>query len=189
MEHSNPRRNTFESRPEYNQSIEDKLEECNLITDIVDDFLTTHAETASVESNVTTGPSNLLVNRLFRYIESNEPDDDIWPLTEKIVDISYSQTRDRLFTEVYRVHIGTLMHRPHRSLVPISNIYEITYFGKNRSSVTTTLMAPNLTEPNEGDFAIRPTTPYDHSVLFNDLMSLNAFLEAEKNEGERDSQH
>lgn len=176
--------NSYGNLPErYHQSEEDKLIECNKITNFVDELIATPINIgSSIESRVSSTDTEVRIDRSFRYIEGDEVNGWAWPLTEKVLDIAYCRNTTIPFSETYRIHAGTVIHQDGSTDTPIPTIYEICYDGKDRRRVSATIEAPNLTTLGEPDFIVSETTPYDHAMIFNELASFSNLLKAQERE-------
>lgn len=173
----------YESRLDYHQSPEDKLIECSILADTLDELMIAPVNTSSdIESTACSDEQGTYVSRSFRYIEGDSTYGWAWPLVEKAIDISYQRSPNGLTSETYLVRIDTTIHQQNLDQSSIPNFYELTFFGSDRSSVIATIETPNLTEANEADFVTRTTTPYDHNQLSDELLAFERLLHAEARE-------
>lgn len=183
-------RQTFDSEQQYGgrteyaeQSTEDRLEECMLITDILDELLETpHDSGGTIASTAHSDNYGFSQFRSFNYLETERGAAPRWSLLDKTIEIRYIRSKNQGEGEQYHVAIATRIHQRGVSRDPILNVYQIDYFGTDRASVTASIDEPDIIGVSEYEYTTRPTTSYDHDMLFTELDHLTDMLRAQERE-------
>jgi hypothetical protein len=170
----------IDARDEYNQSIEERLEEHVTLTDVLDELTAASRDIdGSMPSPLTVDKEKLRISRQFNYFESDKNPGCLWPLVEKSLEIKYELSKTAPTSETYTIILGTIIHQSGVTKEPILNRYEIEYYGPKRQSLVTTIEEPNLIDAAEPNYIRRPTTPYDQMQLFEQLQQFAGLLAAE----------
>ncbi len=174
----------FGGRKEYSQTPAEKLEECEVITDVIDTILHSSLSlSGSVHGLAESSRDGTHLHRSFEYLERDIAVGWAWPLTEKQFDIEYLRdcTSGTCNHEVYKVNVKSVIHQKDTRGV-IQSTYFIEYYGADRGSATSTIWQMNLVEPDGSSMATRDTTPYDQMQLFNELAGLQNAIDAGEQE-------
>lgn len=173
----------YGGRIEYSEQVmEDKLEECTLITDVIDELFQSPLDSGGIVSSQVESSSDGYTHfRSFQYIDIDTNSGLMWPI-ERTVDIRYIRPRTGVTNEQYYVLLGSLVLPGGISDTPLLNVFQITYYGLNRESVVVTIDEPDIISEYDFNYATRNTTSYDHGVLFDELGRLTDMLQAQKHE-------
>lgn len=175
----------YGGRKEYQQNHDGKeLEECNEVTNLINDLLLMQGERGSdVPPTTVSDDKGVLISRSYKYIEADRPYGWAWPLVEKSIDITYSNSKNGLSCETYRIAVGTTVHQIGATENPILSVYTINYFGKDRCAVYTSIESQDIINENDGMIVERAMVDYDRAVVYGELCSLmNMYdVQAEEN--------
>lgn len=176
--------NNFGGRSEYNQTLEGRLIECQIITDVFDTILETSFSSSGATSCVAEcGAEDLYVSRSFGFIEGDEVSGWAWPLTERYFELTYSRNETNgVAHETYVISHNTFVRQIGASSSGLRSTFTIEYYGTNRYAATSIIEEPNFTDPEQPNMVIRDTTPYDQVVPFDELVGLSNAVDAGVNE-------
>jgi len=190
VEYSDGMRQKFDSerqlggREEYaQQAMHERLEECLLVTDMLDDILETpYSADGTFPGAAEATSTDYSSFRLFHYLDTdtNSSSGWAWSLVGKTVDIRYLRSSGNPSTEQYQIALVTDVQQSDIDKEPIINVYQINYFGANRESVVATIDEPDIIGASGYEYTTRATTPYDHATLFDELGNLTDMLNAQK---------
>lgn len=171
----------FGGRPEYAElTTEDRLLQSGLVADMLDELLESpHVSDGPNPDFHVSNNEEYSHYRSFQYLDVNHASKQTWPLIEKTFDIHYTRTKGKLTNEQYYVSISTRIHQLGVSEDQLYNIYQINFYGSDRSSATGSIQQPNLIGEFEYNYDVRPTTSYDHEKLFTELGQLYDMLQAQ----------
>lgn len=152
------------------------------ITGVIDAILGSPLPSdSSVKAIAEFSHEGTVLQRSFEYVEGDRSSSQAWLLTQKQFDIEYirGNTLGEGTHEVYKIYVYSFVQREGATKDGVENTYFIEYFGADRSSTTSTMWQPNLTEPN---MVTRETTPYDQTQLLSELIGLRNALTAGEQE-------
>lgn len=173
---SHPDMHADQEMPEY------RLEECEMIASEIDDILATSVRSAGdVHSTNSVSESGISLFRSYRFLNA-DLNGWAWPLTEKVVDVRYTQSKQPVTTETYEVMVGTIVHQQGITPDPIVARYEISYSGNQRSLIAATVTSPDVLGEADGISTERDMCAYDRSQLFDEIDALGKFHDAQLHE-------
>jgi hypothetical protein len=176
----------IEARSEYNQSEQDKFEECEILTELLDELIaasknidSNRDNNSNVGSTLTVDDKQMHISRRYHCFEADKLTGWAWPLVEKSLEIKYEHSKTAPTHETYSVIFGTIIHQTGVNKNPLLDRYEIEYYGPQRQSLVTSIEEPNLVDDKEASYIRRETTPYDHGQLFDQLQSFMGLIAAQ----------
>lgn len=174
----------FGGKKEYHQTPLNRLEECQIITDAIDELLhLSPPSSGTTEHDAASDKSGIRIKRAFRYMEADKFFGWPWTPCERLFSIEYINATSEPYThETYTISVNTFVRQKHVSNVGTQNKYVIEYFGANRESATGIIEQPNLVEPEEAQMVTRPMTPYDQIQLFEEIVALQNAIDAGEHE-------
>lgn len=177
----------FGGRKEYNQTAQERLVGCFIVTDIIDDLLHSPVSLSlddAAETTATFGPEGTRIARSFRFIEGELGPDIDQTLIEKRFDITYlCAPRGKLPShETYTIDVRDMMFVDGGERTLMRNKYTIEYFGSERTSAIAIIRRPNFVDPRMPDMVRCATTPYDQRALHDEIARLCRAVDAGEQE-------
>lgn len=173
----------YGGRTEYSeQTLEDRLDECALITDVIDELFQSPLDSGgTVSSQIKSSSDGYAHFRSFQYMDIDTNSGLMWPI-ERTVDIRYTRPQAGVTNEQYYVLLGSRVLPGGISDTPLLNTFQITYYGPDRDSVIATIDEPDIIGEYDFNYNTRSTTSYDHHTLFDELGRLTDMLQAQERE-------